>query len=384
MLETCLKTLVGLSRSDCSCFDDDRPADYNTSLSGLYIADGVKLKMTKGAADCEEGGVWDILETARDRAINDVSQDILLNISSHYDELYEPFYSKKNGLIGNKNITQTKVSPTQIKLFNGLKIKYNDIKGGFFTLQGVELALLNFAGPIDVDVSLYSNVDFSTPLTTTTVTLINPKTFYSASFPTPYKIDLSELDYESDKIEYYLMYELPSGAQIPQANIKRGCGCGGAKRQIQNNPWIQFVDLQGISNTDIATLDNPSYTNSYTMGLRVKAVASCDYLTDICDYANDFQELKTLGNQDYRFASAIANIVNTKAQAIVLDIIIKSSNVNRYTLFSREGAYGQRNQLLSNYKKYMQWFLENMPLHRNDCLTCHDNRNVSINTIKTQ
>ncbi len=383
MLQTCLKTLVGLSRSDCSCFDVDRPTDYNTSLSGLYIADGVSLKMTKGAADCEEGGVWDILNTSRNMAINEVSQDLLLNISSRYDELYTPYYFKKNGLIGNKNITQAKVSPNQIKLFNGLKISYDGIKGGVFTIQGVELALLNFTGSIDVDISLYSSVDLSTPIDTVTITLTNQKKFYGADFATPYKIDLSEYDYESDTIDYFLMYELPTGAAIPQANLKAGCGCGGSS-DIQNNPWTQFVDIKGISNTDIASIDNTvSYSSSYTMGLRVKAAATCDYLTDICDYANAFDELVGIGNQDYRFASAIANIINTKAQAIVLDKIIKSSNVNRYTLFSKEGAYGKRNQLLSSYQKYMEWFIQNMPLDRNNCLTCHNNRNVSINTIKT-
>lgn len=60
---TCLDTVIGLSRTVCNCYED-QPADYDVSDSGLYIdeLEGLNLQIAGGAADCEQGGVFDLLQ----------------------------------------------------------------------------------------------------------------------------------------------------------------------------------------------------------------------------------------------------------------------------------------------------------------------------------
>ena len=81
---SCLDNIIGLSETDCSCFESGRPTDYNTSLSGFYLADnfGLTMNFTNSAADCEQGGVWDILQASRTEAINRFLKDYAMTLNS--------------------------------------------------------------------------------------------------------------------------------------------------------------------------------------------------------------------------------------------------------------------------------------------------------------
>ncbi len=380
MLEDCLKDLVGLSRSDCSCFEDDRPADYNTSLSGLYIADGLSLTLTQSAADCEQGGIWDILNTARERAINEFTMDYMHAVQSRYGHKYTNFYSSQNksNLIGSSKVGSAVVSP--VGNYAGLRITPNHIKGGFFTIEGVELALVNATVPVDVTVSLYSSLDLLTPIDSVVITVSQNKKFFAGNFQDPIKIDLSELDEDLDTIDYFLIYEIPQGAKVPRAKLYSGCNCGKASKK-KYNEWLQFVDIDGVSDDTIEGFENPKYTNSHSMGLRIKATASCDYVSWICDLANDFDQLITMGDKDFKYASDLAQIINVRAKEIVLDTIMRSPNINRLTIFSRESLSDLRDEYRTKYAGYLEWFVQNLPMEKTSCLTCFNNKNVSKNTI---
>ena len=70
----CLTNIIGLSDTDCDCWDDTKPVDFNelnTSSSGLFISEPktVPLRIVGGSGDCENGGIWDVLVQARDGAV---------------------------------------------------------------------------------------------------------------------------------------------------------------------------------------------------------------------------------------------------------------------------------------------------------------------------
>ena len=380
MLEDCLKNLVGLSRSDCSCFEDDRPADFQTSLSGLYIADELNLSVTNSAADCEKGGVWDILETSRDRAINEFVMDYMHGIQSRYGDAFTPFYSSnhKDRFIGKNNISSAKINP--VSNVAAMKINPRCIKGGVLTIEGVELALNNIQIPTSVDVKLFKSNDLINPIDTATINLTAQKTFFYAAFSKPIRIDLSDSDYDNSELYYYLAYQIPQGATIPRAKIYEGCNCSKGSI-LKYNVWAQYISIDGVSAIDFENLDKPRYSNSYTMGLRIKATASCDRISWLCELANDFNELLTLGDKDFKYASDLAYTINSRAKEIVLDTILRSPNINRLTMFAKDSVRDLRNRYRKQYAGYLQWMINNIPLHRNDCLTCHNDRSVSKNTI---
>ena len=78
----CLNNIIGLSKSSCDCWDSEKPVDFtalNESLSGLYVSqpNTITLRFTNGAADCENGGVWELLQQAREDAVRDLVSDFL-------------------------------------------------------------------------------------------------------------------------------------------------------------------------------------------------------------------------------------------------------------------------------------------------------------------
>lgn len=382
MLENCLKNLVGLSRSDCSCFDTDRPTDFNISYSGLYISDGLNLTITNSAADCEQGGVWDILETSRRRAINEFTMDYMHGIEARYGDKYTPFYSSnhKDRFIGKGNISSAFVSP--VSDIAAIRLDPKCIKGGILTIEGVELALRDIALPTTVKVLLFSSEDLINPIDIVNITLTQNNSFTYGALNQPFQIDLSDTDFENNDIQYFLAYKIPTGAKVPRTKLYDGCNCSKGSK-IKYNVWAQYLNAYGISSTSYDNMDNARYTNSYTMGLRVKATASCNKITWLCELANDFSELMVLGDKDFKYASDLAQIINVRAKEIVLDTVLRSPNINRITMFAKDSVRDLRNRYRKQYAEYLQWFLQYMPLHRNDCLTCHNNRNVSKNTIYT-
>ncbi len=78
----CLNNIIGLSATACTCWDAEKPADFtalNASSSGLYIMqpDTVPVRWTNSAADCENGGIWDLAINARTQAVRDFLSDYL-------------------------------------------------------------------------------------------------------------------------------------------------------------------------------------------------------------------------------------------------------------------------------------------------------------------
>ena len=98
----CLENIVGLSSSPCNCWDSSKPTNFatvNESKSGLYIAspDKIPLTFTNSAADCENGGVWELLVAMRQKAIKEFQVEYSKNLK-HFNTIAKPHFT---GYIGN-------------------------------------------------------------------------------------------------------------------------------------------------------------------------------------------------------------------------------------------------------------------------------------------
>ena len=71
----CYENIIGLSRTECTCYDDDKPADFDTSESGLYLDELEPLDQLEGLDNCEKGSVWEAMEKARENAVRFFIQD---------------------------------------------------------------------------------------------------------------------------------------------------------------------------------------------------------------------------------------------------------------------------------------------------------------------
>lgn len=373
----CLINVVGLSDTVCDCWDNDKPPTYNESKSGLFIDELIPMHYTNSAADCERGGVWDILQTARKQAVDDFLRDYSNMILDVKSQKFEPF----RGLIGAQRFTNS-LNFMSATNWAGVKICPSYMKGGKLILTGISLALDNLSLPSqDVEVFIYSNLDLSAPIASTTITLTQNNKYFNAQFSSPVVLELGIKD---DDLEFYVVYQKTIGLRYANNETEEGCGCGGKSSRIVKNPYLRFIDVDGIEATTIENLDNAAITQDGRMrGLRLEGYTSCDYFAWLCNLSFNAQDLASNigGGFDVNLGLQLAEIIRTRAAFRAGTKVLTSSNVNSTILLSGEVL----NELLvkweENYNKYLKFFVHHIPDYVNDCFMCKVDKNISINSI---
>ena len=376
---SCLQNVVGLSNSDCACFDTGKPIDFNESESGFYMATYLPLNFTNSAADCEQGGVWDILETARTNGVNAFVADIPAVLASKYDQTLTPYL----GWVGSPRFNSAFLPETSGN-YTGLRYTPAQIKGGKVILRGVELALDSFTAPIDVDVLVYSNIDLTALLGTATVTLTSANKFFYADFATPIEIELSDKDasgysYPNAFLNYYIVYQMPTGARyVNNLLFDSGGTCCGNKPQSRQYPFLQYGQFEGIENPTILGLEVPSNIDSSAKGLRLKADYGCSSLDWLCGLTYDYTAIGAGNYADV--ARCVATAILQKSIEYAVLTLLNTTNVNSFTILNREQLLGKLSHARSEYAKSLAWLKENFPTNLSDCFKCKQSQ--FINTIK--
>jgi hypothetical protein len=373
-LYTCLETVVGLSRTACACWDTGKPVDFNTSESGLFVSDLVPLQMANSAADCEQGGVWDIMQTARTNAINTFLAELPATLNKNWTPTLTPFL----GWAGSNKFNSS-LSVLQNGNFVGLRLVPHQIKGGVIILRSVELALEGLAFPAVVNVQVYSNRDPTLVLGTAAVTLTTSGKFYAANFATPVTLDISDKDsagrtYVDPYLEYYIVYSMPVGGRYVNNTINEGgCNfCMGRNAADVNRltPYVQYVSLAGVENDTIAGMTTPRNLTQNANGLRLNADYGCQQISWLCDLTFDITAIGAGNHSD--FARSIAICLQQKMGEYVADAILKSGNINSMTILSTEAMLGKLQSCRKNYNLALVHIADNMPQDLTDCLACKE------------
>jgi hypothetical protein len=368
----CLAEVIGLSRTSCNCWDTGKPVNFDVSQSGLFISDYVPLSYTNTAKDCEKGGVWDILQTAREQAI----RAFLADLPTVLNRDFKPNYTAFLGWVGSIRYSQTKVALT-LGNYQAWRIKPRRINGGKIILREVSLALENILAPVSVAVDVYSNADFTTSLGTATLNFIT-NGFTTASFPTPVELDLSDKDAngylaQDDDLRYYLVYQLPSGARYANNEIyanSGGCGsCGGDTLRNATNPFLTYAEIESVEAGTLGNLDaNPQNSDLSARGLRLKADWGCAEMDWLCGLTYDPNALGS--GESKTLAAAVANAILRKAIYFTASAILQSTNISSVTILSRESLLGKTQSSEKHYREWLIYMAQNFPQSLTDCISC--------------
>lgn len=356
----CLTTIIGLSQTNCECFDDNKPIDSNVSDSGIFLdeIEGLTLNMADAASECESGSLWDILSGARTNGITYFKSDLMASLAQKYKQKRHPFM----GTVGSSKF---KNSLTLSGAFGGIRIYCANIISGVMTINKIGLA---FEQAATFDIEIYNNVD-DTPIHTFTVNSVaNKFEWYTLTTP----VELAMSDDTGENPQYYLIYSV-SG--MKPKDVRGSCGCSSANYKYYwnaNNPiyksyekdrWSEYIMLTGIQGNDISDRENWG-TSEYLNGLILDAKFICKTSDLICKNVFDYE-----GNE---LAFVMAYAVRYRAAAIVIDEILSSGNLNRYTMMEREALYGKRNNYIKEYQNRISYLSDNINWKANDCLTCND------------
>jgi hypothetical protein len=371
-LDDCLKYIIGLSRTECQCHDADKPDEYNSSDSGIYLDELIDLDLINAAKDCSANSVWAKMINARDQAVKEFKTDLLSCIVSKTKLKRKPY----NGIIGDYKKFSKDIQSTTT--YTGTRIRFADIVGGFAKIRRIGLL---FSATNSVTVSVYNNIQ-STPV----ITYSNvPTTAGQLSwFTLPSVIDIDMNSDFSDFVEYYFIVEY-NPANAPK-DTKFSCNCGGYHPswdenypQYNNNSdkgnfgWAEFAMASGIKGNDISQLINyPSNwaSDNYTYGILLDVQFGCKAEKTICNESLDY-----ISNP---YAMAMAYAVRFKAAEILIKDILKTSNPSYYTVLASELLPSMAKEFREEYEARVKLYLcpeiaspDNIGDY-SDCFTCKD------------
>lgn len=354
---SCFENIIKLSRTECECFDDDKPVNYNAGQSEVYLdeLDGLSLDLISGGANCEEGNIWDMMAKARTNAEIRFKADLMSCIEDNFIPK-RPNYSGIIGQISHNaslNISYTKA---------GYVIKPHTIVGGKLTIKRIGL-IMNASTAIQVQV--YDNDENkTTPIAQYTINSVANDVAY-ATLNTPLELPLWSKNVSDTR--YYLVYTI---AGFQPRNNGPGCiPCSGGTKRVTYQNWLDVNGIMG-NGTDYTSFTETSELN----GVVIDGVLTCDGSRVICsdEYPIDFNTGKGM---------QMAYAVRFAAAESLLEMILASKEINIYTTRDRESLYGKRNHYRKQYEDWITYLCGNMPIINNDCWACKPSDQFQRGTI---
>lgn len=354
----CLEKVIKLSRTECACLEDDKPAEYNEGQCEVYLdeLEGLTLDVLNGAANCEKGSLWDMMLRARENATLQFKADLLASLENNW----VPRIPNYSGLIGETQFTST-LSFSETKA--GQLVVFPRVVGGQMTIRRIGL-IMNASTSIQV--SVYNNDENSeTPIAQYTIPVTGSALSYG-DLETPLVLPLWSPNVNN--LEYYFIYEV-SGF-MPKNNKTNCVPCSGGAKIVAWQNWVQVYGIRG-NTTEYDSFNRTTELN----GIVLDAALSCDAPRVICseEYPLDFNTGR---------AMQIAYAIRFKAGALLIDELLSSKEINRHTMMDREALYGKRNYYRSSYEQWVKYLAENTEVINNNCWICRTNKLMSKGFIQ--
>lgn len=352
---SCLEQIIGITQRDCDCLET-KPGGhtYGESLSGYYIDDiehGIPLEFPSRANGCGDGTFWSTMESARTQGIQDFFTDLLAHI--HADNANK--YFAWSGNIGEINSNTPLVNT--LNTYIGLKIDPLPIRGGLIKIHSLSLWT---DSALSVDVKIYNQAftELHTIPIVTQAGVMKTETL-TTDIELPFYVN-------DERQTYWILY--PKGTSKPY-NIKFHCGCGQANKL---KPYLQYGDFKG-SRMDTLSLDAETTDSNYTLGLMLNASLSCEAMSWIC-----FRDEEYITDP---FARVMSKTVQLYAIKKLVNFVLNSTRINRWTILDREHLYGKVSHLQKEINNRLPWLALNLPGHAQDCFICKQAQKSTVRTI---
>lgn len=350
---SCYDNIIGLSKTECACFDD--PSPYNLSNSRLYLDQLEPLKKISGLLNCENPELWNLMLDAKNEAIVQFMGDANALLMKYHTLKRQPFY----GMVGRRKTNDT-MSVTA-GTYYGTRFHCADIVSGVLKINKIG-ALFNGTG--NISLKIYNNLN----------ELIDTKTIATvANTYTETTVNL-ELPLHSKyvpNLEYFFVYQ--QGA-ITALNNNLSCCSKNLHfdttrpyfrtQTDQTHGWANWL-LAGSYSGDATDFDDCSYTTSnYLYGLTFDVNLICKTDEVLCMDSMDFEANP--------LAVAIAASIRLKAGEILLGKLLRTTEINWETMVNKQQAAADMNHFSDRYNEILRYIIDTVDVKTNDCLSCKD------------
>lgn len=354
---TCLDNIIGLSQTDCNCFDAGKPADFNTTTSGYFLdeLEGINLTMADCLDDCTDGSLWELMQSSRTIATDTFQGELLAFIQSDSNLAKKPF----KGLIGERSWTS---SLPKLGDYHGIRIKpCHEIKGAFVYISQIT-SFMNLT-KATIPIEIWNNID-DVPLYSFNIASEVNKAKNNDVTAENIILPLYDERCTDEDLEYYILYQPTDFLPL---NNKIDCGCKGRKFA-----WKDYFDVNGAYGDDTSSLKD-FRSDAYANGITLRVETGCSLDDLICDNISSVSPTT--------IQRVIGKTIQFKAGEILIEKILSSGAVNRYTLLENERLWGKRNHYKAEYQSRLEWLSEEIDISDNDCLTCDGGSVIAKRTI---
>ena len=350
----CLKQYVGVTKSDCDCIISGLTTEeielLRVSTSGMYlddIPDALNFKVLKGIDACKDFYQKSI--EARDTAINEFTADLIVAISN----IFKKGARNYKGFLSKSHFTQ---SLNNVRQFQGIRMVGVERTDATVKITRMKIAG-NLAGNMVLTIArtLQGENDWEIlhelPFTTiaNNFSIIAPP---EGGLELPFGKNLFPYEYRF----YYDRSTIPGF--LPKDN-NLGCGCKGSDMDLLDS----YVDTSGISFVDQNSLQNYTSDN-YAHGLAIDVEITCKTEVLICREVENTEEIALAS----KFAIAY------KANQNLIERVLGSPEINRFTMMDRPHLYGKRNHFEKEYKDRILFIAGRVDISRSDCFNCRPNQ----------
>jgi len=335
------------------------PDSAADSLSGLYIDELVGMSFIQSMTDCDNGNdLFVNMQKARDNAITAFQAETNALLLQNFKMRRNPF---KGG------IGRVVTNPSNLANGNylGVRMYCDNVKSGVLYIKSIG-TLFNQTGVVSV--SIYNNLG-------DLISTHNLNTVAGAHEQNTVDIELPLHSDYADHLEYFFIYQY-SDAMVPKVNDIK-CNCGGFKPRFDcNNPyfrskhdtvygWADWMMVGGVNSAALPIFsDCGCSTSNYLYGLTFNVELKCRIGEVLCLDSLDFE-----GNP---LAAAMAIAIQNKAGEILGDWVLRSGQLNRFTLINTEQLIEDVGKYKATYQEMIKYIAEEADITQNDCLACKD------------
>jgi hypothetical protein len=352
---SCYNLSIGLSRTECTCYDTYKPVDYNTSLSGLYLDELEPLDKLIALNNCENTSMWNAMDIARENSIMIFIAESNARMLKEYDLIRNTF----KGGIGNAKWYMNKPF---IQNYGGVLFRSQNVKSG--TLKINKIGTI-FSDTGTITLFIYNNLnELIDTLTLNKTANLHTQNIVSIDLPL-------HSDYTENLI-YYFVYAKTDG--IPKNN-DYSCACG--RHTHRKYDWENWISVSGFEDNDLDFMENEiiGYESPYMNGLTFEVEFRCA-IGDV--FCKDGWDIDYTGDP---IAASIAHYIWYKAAEYCLRKIMTSTDINRPTMMQGE----MMEKFMIDYKtkaeEMMIYIVTNANLGKTDCIKCKNKIGMAYHNL---
>lgn len=357
----CLKNIIGVTNTDCLCVTDYlEPGELEQirlSRSGLYLdgnlEGGISMQDIKLLDHC--GEYFRLAKKAIKTAEDAFEADIKMGIGAKYKTKKPRFM----GEIG--RMTYTRIIDAKPGR-NYIKIASQATGHAVLNINTIRMNIVSERPevPVRVWVQRGENAELEQVAEGVVQPAVNK--FKSVEWPQGLTLPKMPLAAGNKLYSYFVEWEAVEGDKYIDNSLS--CGCSGG------DAYDGYVNVfGGVAESMSETMAGKEKGQAY--GINIDTEIRCELGSLVCE-GYDADEALSL---------AAAYGVLFKAGEMLIEYVLESPEINRFTMMNREYLWGKRTHFRARYNEYIAYMVQEIDVTANDCFICRSGNKMKVTNL---